>query len=61
LDFFGVLPQKPVTLSAGIGLGKLKSLVEIQSITPASKALTQPFSRRGWQAVTSLQKVGNVG
>jgi hypothetical protein len=40
LDFFGVLPQKPVTLSAGIGLGKLKSLVEWQAITPSTKAST---------------------
>jgi hypothetical protein len=40
LDFFGVLPQKPVTFPAGIGLGKLKSLVEIQSITPSTKAST---------------------
>jgi hypothetical protein len=39
-NLIGVLPQKPVTLSAGIGLGKLKSLVEIQSITPSTKAST---------------------
>ncbi len=60
-NLIGVLPQKPVTLSAGIGLGKLKSLVEWQAITPSTKAFTQPFSRRRRQAVTSLQKVGNVG
>jgi hypothetical protein len=60
-DFVCVFPQQPVPFAAGIALGKLESLVEIQSITPASKALTQPFSGSRRQVVAGFQEIGKVG